>query len=1291
VPRTRLEIEAALLAGQQVGDVQLRTAEQRRMLRFLLHSQERGIGPFTEAYVKALKEVFLEAAPDAEEPASAAGVASGGIHRPTWRLERVEAEGFGGVNTHGGRPFVLDLAGSSICVEGYNGQGKTSLASIVAVGLTGQRIGQHGPSPSACQPSAARDATNRGAAAARWPPAVAYPATFEELATAEPRAMVRLTFADQVGAKHTLETTITAQGLDPPRPGLPPDVPELLVELAILMPNRIPHLRIGEDTRLVEVLVQLIGLEPLRELGEHVAALCHGSKNFAGFPKTMEIKKATDGLIAALQQLGDTNPALAGVLDTGALSEQTNAGADVTEALERAFNALRRKKAELFVVASVDAGLDLTKREDQAKVQQAVGRLQTKLDPRQVATLPAMRFLKMLNALDRPEVLEALATETEAAEVALRQAEQDRQRQLADRRLRLKAAAADWHREHHPQASAVDECPLCERALADDTMLLKLGAEIQDLRRDAGRIRRTFGEACAAARAELARALGLLGAPEGLPEDPLREFIDQFRVSLQEDRDLQLVLPAARQHALEVISAYQLRLPSPPRQHEVPTTTAGSEEAELCRAIAEAKRLSALITWWPAVQLGLAALREATLGREHEQGKWTPGTLGAALEDLLALVAAAAPIDEALRSAEAAQEAASVLGALRAERALRNRIVEALEPLKGLTKLVDDEARTALSDVATLTRKWFSDVYYVGNLGLGGAAITRKGVLEVEGILGGVLLDAALVANTSWLRAFLWAFVFALRQHTLERLGHNPFPLLLLDDPQATFDNCHERQWAVLLSAMAADAAPPETAAQIFVTSHDPKLFELMAHYGGYDGRRAAVHGLDPTTGCLRVLDGAAPERAWAAFEADRRPETAQEYIAGVRILVEARLALILHAYGIVVAQAQVNTLLGELDRRKEWPFFSAGPVRDLLEVLRIEKGFREALNASHHAEGRHTLSEPDADRVRNGWNKVRDVLELACAEARRLEFLGPRRLPLEPAGTDSAKVIPLRIAVRVKPAKLPVQGRVAAATDGRVSLGVDPAGDVLSFPKHGAMRLRADTLAPVASVGDILLARLFHEPRDGDLVVADVGGVLRARRIRWIDGDPERAVLIATAGSPQAAAPPIVIRPSADKMWIIDGVLHERRPWAINGTSAAEVEELPFDVDLAAYCGSGSSVWEVNGESASPVALDGQFLLVGSPAANREELTRLNGRMVLAEVASTSDEPERYLKRLRLERTMIILESIESGGRFPPVLCSTDSKGPHPALSSASQVNGVLFAPPKSRSERLPPIHSPS
>jgi hypothetical protein len=39
-----------------------------------------------------------------------------------------------------------------------------------------------------------------------------------------------------------------------------------------------------------------------------------------------------------------------------------------------------------------------------------------------------------------------------------------------------------------------------------------------------------------------------------VPEDPLKDFADQFSASFREDRDLELVLSAARQRALDVIA-----------------------------------------------------------------------------------------------------------------------------------------------------------------------------------------------------------------------------------------------------------------------------------------------------------------------------------------------------------------------------------------------------------------------------------------------------------------------------------------------------------------------------------------------------------------------------------------------------------------------------------------------------------------------------------------------------------------------------------------------------------------
>ena len=293
--------------------------------------------------------------------------------------------------------------------------------------------------------------------------------------------------------------------------------------------------------------------------------------------------------------------------------------------------------------------------------------------------------------------------------------------------------------------------------------------------------------------------------------------------------------------------------------------------------------------------------------------------------------------------------------------------------------------------------------------------------------------------------------------------------------------------------------------------------------------------------------------------------------------------------------------------------------------------------------------------------------------EARRLQFLGPRAIPWH--GTPPAVLSNLRPAVVANDVTLSVQGRVAAATDGRVSLGADGGREPLRLAGHGAYRVLADTLAPVASAGDIVLVRPDGEPADGDLVIACVDGAVRARRVRWVDSEANCVVLLAAADSPHRAAAPIIAAPPRNNMLVIEGVLYGQAAVGGAGGRPDEAEELDSGFDLGAVLGRGGSVWEVSGDSASPVALDGQHLLVAGAAADTDRLARLDGGMVLAEVETAAAEPELYLKRLRWIPPLAVLESIDRGGAFPPVVCAV-ADGPRlPRLGKAAAVLGVLFS----------------
>jgi hypothetical protein len=144
--------------------------------------------------------------------------------------------------------------------------------------------------------------------------------------------------------------------------------------------------------------------------------------------------------------------------------------------------------------------------------------------------------------------------------------------------------------------------------------------------------------------------------------------------------------------------------------------------------------------------------------------------------------------------------------------------------------------------------------------------------------------------------------------------------------------------------------------------------------------------------------------------------------------------------------------------------------------------------------------------------------------------------------------------------------------------------------------------------------------------------------------------------------------------MRIVDGVLFSSSRAVSGSLSGSEAADLGRPIDVMAHAGPDGSVWQVDGDSAVPVALDGQLLVVGKSVLSREELRKLDGAAVFATIEGSGSEPERYFKRLRLAGTVVVLESIETSGRFPPIVCSLKASPGLPMLVQVAPVKGVLF-----------------
>lgn len=242
------ESTEALLTGKKLawpkykdhkaGSITLEQAAQRRLFEFLLSCNPGDIVQGSES----LFDGVVEAWQNTEHDPAAREIESSTVTTPqSFRLDRIEAFGFGGLTIFEGKSFDLFVGGSNWCLEGQNGSGKTSLASAILWALTGKRIREHeGPIDERGERASVEDSD--GKSIGKWPPLAAYPATIADLDNAA-EVWVRLTFKALNGDGATAYRRMVSpangiaqieEKIDPPLKAA-----RRLMEIGVLMPARL--------------------------------------------------------------------------------------------------------------------------------------------------------------------------------------------------------------------------------------------------------------------------------------------------------------------------------------------------------------------------------------------------------------------------------------------------------------------------------------------------------------------------------------------------------------------------------------------------------------------------------------------------------------------------------------------------------------------------------------------------------------------------------------------------------------------------------------------------------------------------------------------------------------------------------------------------------------------------------------------------------------------------------------------------------------------------------------------
>jgi hypothetical protein len=607
----------------------------------------------------------------------------------------------------------------------------------------------------------------------------------------------------------------------------------------------------------------------------------------------------------------------------------------------------------------------------------------------------------------------------------------------------------------------------------------------------------------------------------------------------------------------------------------------------------------------------------------------------------------------------------------------REAIAGQLAPLKALGALADAQARLAIEtlsdDIAAILKR----IHLTERLVFKETKFQRKAGLEVRGAFADTFkIDATLVANTSWLRAVLWAFIFALRQEAFKQIGTDPLPVLLLDDPQATFDSEHRHRWALEIVALQTRPIP----AQIILATHDEIFVELLK-IDGVGGREAIIIAAGSELGHIGIFEGASLDRKWKKTTEENTAAAAQDYIGAVRIYVEGLLRLMLRGHAADVNWASSGFVMGAArDKVRELYDAALAPwekseFKRLTGQLDIGISAVKHMEMAHHS-GRANLGMGEAQGVELHWRKnLSPALRRAFQLAREHQLIHGGMRALHAA--EPTCELPEGYTDKIKSLRFQLLGRAAALTggitaDGRLDLDFSSVETrPLVLGRHYAFRLNAPTLEPVARKGDILLVKQIGEPSSRSLVVARCENRVVARRFEIADNHNDIAVLTAHAVNPRQIAPPIVVKKATLELHKVIGVLFDYGPTPLAGDN--EICDCGGESVIQHYATEVKGLVEVVGDSAEPIALGGQMLLIGDAVAAEDALSRLDGRPVIA--GDTSDK--RYFKRLRRgEGSTVVLESLEISGDFAPVVL-THQTGAISDLKDVWPVYGVLFEQP--------------
>ena len=1262
----------------KAGSIQLGTAGQRRLFNFLVENDLDVVTSADDSIFEGLTAAWKD---ETTDPASTEQTVAPETTSGPWRLSHISTSGFGGLNTPDGPAFELDVGGENWCIEGYNGSGKTSLASLILWTLTGYRNReQNGP----IKDSGRREVVTNSAGVkiGMWPPLVTYPSNPAELKN-DAQVTASLTFTDPSGDIATAKRAVSSPANGEPTIVVEVDSrltasPEFL-ETGLLMPARISHIGFGDKSQsLYDALKMLTGLEQLSAVATGSAALGHAGKKFLKYAKNHGAEALErdfyNSIERARELATDTSIDLTKNYKLGEeklIEELTEFEKDAST---KAGEALEILKTEI----SVD--IDLKNAKDRDSLNDAVSKARVYVGD----GTKGVPLFKSWGALKKAgdDGFSSIDGELKGARASLMKALVWHTKQESDKKLRLKALASKFF-VTEDLLSKNASCPLCETKLTSEDQLA-LAGELATLKSEAANAERAIADACSDIQKSLMGHVPdylELHLKDLAAMNPSLAFSTAIKTRFCESPPYSDILTGIGKFVATYAADQAEKLPT--FIHDTMSFDANeiTSVRDLQDLMVNLHRVSALSVWWSLNSSKFKLAWDTLIGIANIDNEWPADSLEGKLQILENAIAESDPLDKIAKHLAKAKKSAEAWKVINDVQKEREAIAEAVKPLKDLQKLVDCETHRTIVTLSDRVSAILDEIRLKDRFSFKNTAMLKKTV-NVEGSFAeGMKIDAALVANSSWLRALLWAFIFALREQATADSGANPFPLIVLDDPQTTFDPKNKRKWAAKIVGDANLGASSANGLQLFLVTHERQFYDIICETSELVGQNGMMVGPTSSSKVAHIVNGTFLNRQFNKASKDKNDEDGYRYVQQVRIYCEDLLKIMLRPESYEIhgdTLGDLNKLLKKLHNDHIDPY-NRSVFQKLINALNENSNsVIKVINASHHTyDG--TIGYAQAEEVHNYWkNKLQNAFINAFRLAADFDaYGGVSRLF---AWRDNVVKFPEGHSDKVKTLDFTSTGIAAAALsdgrvgDGQIELEEWSNGKPITLFNHSAYILNAGTLDPVANIGDIVLVKNYGLTCNRDLAIVVFGDKIYARRFNESEDHSDVVILTGQSTDPYALPEPVIALKDKIESKIIVGTIFmpqsHTKPTSI-GHEVLPVEEFSIIDDRL----KNAKLFKVKGRSMEPIALEDQLVITLDEVLDKTTLKRLDGELVIAVDQSGGV----YFKRLRLHDHVVVLESANSNATTSSEILSLTDEGEYPKLIGLRTVVGVLFDIPSS------------